>query len=229
MSLMTRLASALSTYREAGFSGLAKEVAGKVVERTEFVAMQRDLALPAPEVGCKVAFEIRRVNDEVLSGFRSMPEPFPRHYEYRLQYDQRHCYGAWIGDRIVALMWPFFQADNEAMVTQWRFLLPDEARVSNIWADPEYRGTGLMAACIERFAAHLRGAGIRYLYCFTWVQNHASIKLHEKLGFRTVGRIVRYSFWWQKEGRGIYRRDPVPRIEAGAGPGDVDLPDVIAP
>ena len=75
------------------------------------------------------------------------------------------------------------------MVSPWRVLLADEGRIGSIWADPRYRGTGLMAACIERFARHLAGQGIRYLYACTWIGNLASIRLHERLGFSKVGHL----------------------------------------
>jgi len=209
--------------------GLATDALGRVCRRTEFVALQRDLLQSIAPMSCRVSYELRRIDDATLHGFRDMPFPFSRHYQYWVEWRQRQCYGAFVGERIVALMWPLFSADNDQLVTKWRYLLPDEARISSIWTDPEYRGTGLMACCIEKFAALLRSAGFRYLYAFTWVGNHSSIGLHKKLGFQVVGRICHYSLAWQNEGHGIYIRGRIARAPMSAThpEGDFLLPDVI--
>lgn len=224
-----KLQSALALYRERGLVGVTSEAVGRVFERTEFVALQRDLRQPVPPVRCVVEFQLRRIDDVTFSRFKDMPAPFCRHYQYRTEWRQRHCYGAFVGERICALMWPLFAADNNRLVTKWRYLLADEARISSIWADPEYRGTGLMASCIGKFAILLGAAGFHYLYAFTWVGNRSSIGLHAKLGFREVGRIRRYSFAWQSEGNGVYIRQTIPRepIAAVRPGGDFDLPAVI--
>ena len=189
--------------------------------------MQRDLTRSRPSIKCSIPFELRKLDDDAILRFKQMPPPFPRHYQYRYEGNLRHCYAAFHNEKIVALMWPFCKKDNEHMVTKWRFLLEDEARISNIWADPDYRGTGLMAACIELFANHLEIKGYRYLYCFTWENNHASIKLHKKLGFHITGKIVRFSFPFLKEGNGIYFRNKIPRAEISDAvrEKDLDLPE----
>jgi ribosomal protein S18 acetylase RimI-like enzyme len=208
-------------YRNYGVGEVCRRVSAHLYEHTEFVVLQQ----------CKYTFELRRIGEDAFEQFKSMPPPFPRHYAYRAEYGQRRCYGAFVGNRIAALMWPVFQADNTRVVSRWRDLLPDEARISSIWADPEYRGTGLMAACLERLVDYLKGFGFRYLYAFTWVGNVSSIKLHEKLGFQVVGNVHRYSLRWQREGRGMYRRAPIHRVPlAKSHPGgDLELPEIIPP
>jgi len=200
-----------SHLREHGLLGLWREALSRVYERTEFVVMQRDLRDPPMEVRCAVPFLLRRIGDDEISRFKDMPAPFPRNYQYRFDYGQRHCYGAFVGDRIVALMWPVFHADNKRVVSRWRLLLPDEARLSSIWADPEFRGTGLMDACIEKFAVFLKEQGYRYLYAMTWVGNESSIRLHKRRGFVIAGKAARHSFRWQKDGHGFYVRDKIVR------------------
>lgn len=218
-----------ATYRDRGAGGLLRAALDRIYERTEFVAMQRDLRHPTAPPHCTLDFELRQIDDARLERFKDLPYPFSRHYQYRFEQGQRRCYGALVGDQIVALMWPLFAADNPRLVTRWRYLLPDEARISSIWADPRVRGTGLMAACIERFATYVRAHGFCYLYAFTWVNNQASIRLHERLGFRTVGRIRRHSLRWQEEGRGLYLRTPIPRdpMPATHPGGDLELPAVL--
>jgi RimJ/RimL family protein N-acetyltransferase len=226
---MGRVAALRGLYREQGMSGIATRLLSAVGERTEFVVLQRDLTVPVDPARCAVAFEMRRIDDATLESFGGMPAPFPRHLQYRRRYGQRQCYGASVDGRIVGLMWPVFQADNRLTVSRWRDLWADEARLSSIWIDPALRGTGLMAACLERFALHVARHGFRYLYAFTWEGNEASKRLHLRRGFRLVGRAWRVSFAWQREGGGFYRRQPIPRapLPARHPGGDLALPPVI--
>jgi len=105
----------------------------------------------------------------------------------------------------------------------------DEARLASIWVAPKCRGTGLIDACYERFEGICGAAGFRYFYTFTWIGNHGSRKLSLRRGFREVGKIDRYSFRWQREGRGLYIRRRIPREPLGAvhPGGDLALPEVI--
>jgi hypothetical protein len=230
MAVLEKLKRVRSVYARGGLGALARGLADSVYEHVEFVAAQRDLRLPPLPAPCDLAFELRLVDDALFERFREMPAPFPRHFDYRYVYGMRRCYAAWVGNEIGALMWPVFQADNTRLVTRWRYLLPDEARVSNIWASPVYRGTGLIDACFARFEGLVRNAGFRYFYTFTWVGNHGSRKLSARRGLSEVGSIHRYAFRWQREGRGLYIRTRIPRepLAAVHPGGDMALPDVIA-
>ncbi|MCI0546190.1 MAG: GNAT family N-acetyltransferase [Candidatus Rokubacteria bacterium] len=216
-------------WRAQGSRGVARAVIGRVYQRDDFVILQRDLQEQVPPLECRVDFTLRQLDDATLESFRHRPYPFSRHHEYRFRHGQRRCYGAVVGDRIAALMWPSFAIDNRRVVSPWRRLWPDEARIGSIWADPEYRGTGLMGACIGAFAGYLGRRGFRYLYACTWGGNQASIRLHERLGFRAVGRATRHAFTWQAEGRGFYVRTRIPRAPLAPGHpgGDADLPEVL--
>jgi len=229
VKILEKIKRVPALYAKEGLGGLGRTFAGHLVEHTEFVVTQGDLTRPPIHAFCSLPFQIRRADDALLERFRSMPAPLPRHFEYRTVYGMRNCYAAWIGNEIGAVMWPVFQADNLRMVTRWRYLLPDEARVSNIWASPAYRGTGLIDACFERFESLFRAAGFRYFYTFTWVGNHASRRLSERRGYREVGSVHRYSLPWQREGSGLYIRSTIPRdpLAPGHPGGDMVLPDVI--
>lgn len=224
--MLNRIARA---YAEGGLRGILRSAASHVYERTEFVAAQRDLLKPPPDLRCALAFDLRRVDDRQLDSFRTMPSPFNRHWDYRFTYGMRRCYAAYTDGRVVALMWPVFEADNRLIVTRWRYLLPDEARISNAWADRSVRGTGLIAVAYERLTRVIAAAGFRYIYGFTWINNHASRKFQARMGYNEVGNIVRYSFAWQPEGRGLYLRDAIPRDPVGPDHpgGDMALPEVI--
>ncbi|HXH84811.1 MAG TPA: GNAT family protein [Candidatus Tectomicrobia bacterium] len=224
--LRRRLAAAVSLYRAQGLGAVLRRLVPRLWSREEFVILQCDLRELRP-VAAAVAFRLERVDDDLLARFREMPPPFPRHHAYRFRHGQRHCYAAFADDgRIIALMWPSFQADNDRVVSRWRRLWPDEARIGSIWADPAYRGTGVMGACIARLGRVLQERGFRYLYACTWVGNQASLRLHERLGFRRVGRAWRYSFRWQREGAGIYLRTRIDRAPLGTDHpgGDTVLP-----
>lgn len=211
MGLRKKIISMIDVYQEQGGRVLLRKIFDKFIEKTVFVAMQRDLNIARPLVKCNIPFELKKLDDATISEFRKLPPPFPRHYQYRFEYGLRNCYGAFHKDKIVALMWPFCRKDNSHMVTKWRFLLADEARVSNLWVDPAYRGTGLMLVCMAIFANYFKNAGCNYQYGFTWENNHASIKFHSKSGFHIAGKILRYSFPFLKEGNGIYFRSKIIR------------------
>ena len=224
------LAKMTATWRAEGLRGLAAGVSRRAYDRTEFVVLQRDLRSPSAPVVSRVPFELRRVDDAQLERFGAMPAPFPRHREYRVVYGQRHCYAAHVGDRIGALMWPLVQADNRRVVSRWRYLLEDECRLGSIWADPAVRGTGLMEACLERFAEHFAARRFRYMYGFTWVGNTAAQRLHLRRGFKNVGRVRRYTLGFQREGDGLYLRFPIARepVSPGHPGGDLELPAILS-
>jgi len=217
-------------YRTEGVRGLAQRVLARVGARDTFAVLRLDLARALLTPTSRVAFTLQRLDDETLASFRYAPYPFSRHYQYRFDYGQRRCYAAFVHDRIAALMWPSFAADNRRVVSRWRALWPDEGRIGSIWCDPAYRGTGLMGACVLTFGRHLQRHGFRYLYAFTWHENVASITMHERLGFERVGTASRYSLRWQKEGRGLYVRSRIHRADLAPGHpgGDPQLPDVLA-
>jgi len=229
MTVLRKFERIREIYADSGLKGVARTAYDRVFEHVEFVASQRDLKLPAPPAPCTLNFQLRLVDDTLLERFRNMPEPFPRHFEYRAIYGMRRCYAAWVGNDIGALMWPVFQADNPRMVNRWRNLLPDEARLCNNWASPAYRGTGLIDACFERLVAAISEAGFRYLYNFTWIGNHSARKLYTRRGLHEVASVHRYSFRWQREGSGFYIRQSIPRdpLAPGHPNGDMDLPEVI--
>lgn len=225
-SLLAKVAAA---WRTEGLNGLAAGVTRRAYDRTEFVVFQRDLRNPLAPAVSRVPFELRRVDDAQFERFGTMPAPYPRHREYRVVYGQRHCYAANLGDRIGALMWPLVQADNRRVVSRWRHLLEDECRLGSIWADPGVRGTGLIDACLERFADLFAARGFRYMYEFTWVGNTAAQRLYLRRGFKDVGRVRRYSLGFQREGNGLYLRSPIARepLSPGHPGGDLEMPGVL--
>ncbi len=216
MSLLDKVKRVPEIYSAHGLRGVARAVADRFVDHTEFVVFLRDLRVEAPPAACALSFQLRRADDALFQRFRAMPAPFPRHSEYRSIFGMRHCYTAWVGEEIGALLWPAFQADNRRIINRCRVLLPDEARIANVWASPAYRGTGLIDAAFERLVAVIADAGFRYLYVFTWVGNEAAKKLYRRRGMREVATVHHVAFRFQNAGRGLYFRQRIPRAPPGS-------------
>jgi GNAT superfamily N-acetyltransferase len=229
MGLLSKVRRVPEIYAAQGLGGVARAVADRLIDYTEFVVFLRDLREDAPPALCTLEFTLRRVDDALFERFREMPTPFPRHREYRTIYGMRHCYAAWVGEEIGALIWPAFQADNERIINRCRVLLPDEARIANVWASPAYRGTGLIDATFERLVSVIAMGGFRYLYVFTWVGNEAAKKLYRRRGMVEVATVHQIAVRSQRPGGGLYIRQRVPResIHGNHPGGDMVMPETI--
>ena len=64
---------------------------------------------------------------------------------------------------------------------------PDEAYVHFVGVRPDQRGTGLGRELHDRFAALVRGRGVRRVRCVTSTQNTASVAFHTSIGFVVEG------------------------------------------
>jgi ribosomal protein S18 acetylase RimI-like enzyme len=230
MVLIRKVQRIPEVYAAEGLRGIARALADRIFDHTEFVVCLRDLKVEAPPVRCDLSFQLRRADAALLARFRDMPPPFPRHSEYSSIFGMRQCYAAWVGEEIGALLWPASQADNRRIINRCRDLLADEARIANVWASPAYRGTGLIDAAFERLVSATAKAGFRYLYVFTWVGNEAARKLYRRRGMLEVSRVRHIAFRFQKTGYGLYIRQPISREPLGPGHpgGDMVLPETIA-
>lgn len=228
MSLLDKVKRVPQIYSAQGFGGVARAVGERLFEYTEFVVFLRDLKVEPPPARCALGFDLRRVDDALFERFRDMHAPFPRHREYRTIYGMRHCYAAWIGEEIGALIWPAFQADNERIINRCRVLLPDEARIANVWASPAYRGTGLIDAVFERLVSVIARGGFRYLYVFTWAGNEAAKKLYRRRGMAEAGRVHHVELRILRRGNGLYVRERIVRAPSENAPsGDMPMPEAI--
>jgi len=96
----------------------------------------------------------------------------------------------------------------------YRYTLED-----TVYVGPAYQGRGLGSALLAELVARCEGLGYRRMVAVIGDSaNHASIRLHERLGFRTCGVIPSVGF---KFGRWV---DSV-LMERPLGPGDTSLPD----
>ena len=96
----------------------------------------------------------------------------------------------------------------------YRYTLED-----TVYVGPAHQGRGLGSALLAELVARCEGVGYRRMVAVIGDSaNHASIRLHERLGFRTCGVIPSVGF---KFGRWV---DSV-LMERPLGPGDTSLPD----
>ena len=224
-----KIKTAARVFREDGAKRVLRDLIEKVIDISDFVVMRRDLATSSPRVQCSIPFELRRIDDDTFEKFTGLPPPFPRHYQYRAEYGQRNCYGAYIRDDIGALLWVMFKADNGRSVNTWRYLKADEARIADVWAHPTYRGTGLIHVAMERMIGFLGQQGIRYVYVFTWQGNERAKRLYQKLGFDIIGKVWNVRWAWSKPGSGFHIRPKLQRdaLSIEHYSDEVPLPDVI--
>ena len=187
--VIRKLKTAIKTYRDHGIGTVLRELVAKVLDVSEFVVMRRDMRALASDVQCEITFELKRIDDATLESFKNLPAPLPRHFEYRTQYGQRHCYGAYVNGKIQALMWVLFKEDNGLCVNTWHYLLADEAIITDVWDHPHYRGIGLIHVAMERIIKHLEKNGIHYGYEYTWHGNERAKCSYQKLNFHTIGKV----------------------------------------
>jgi L-amino acid N-acyltransferase YncA len=96
----------------------------------------------------------------------------------------------------------------------YRYSLED-----TVYVEPGYDGRGLGSALLGALIARCEGLGYRRMVAVIGDSaNHASIRLHERLGFHKCGLIPSVGF---KFGRWV---DSV-LMERPLGPGDASLPD----
>jgi phosphinothricin acetyltransferase len=97
---------------------------------------------------------------------------------------------------------------NEGSVLGWAALSPVSSRVVfsgvaelSIYVDTDYLGKGLGSVLMEAVVASSEENGIWMLQSGIFPENQASIGMHEKFGFRLVGRRERIG----KMANGIWR------------------------
>jgi len=72
----------------------------------------------------------------------------------------------------------------------WTF--KGEAQISNIAVDPQYRRLGVGEYALRRILHRQRQTGIRRVFLEVRPSNIGAVKLYEKLGFRIIGKRLKY-------------------------------------
>lgn len=113
----------------------------------------------------------------------------------------------WDAKHLIHSRWVVKSA-NEGSVLGWAALSPVSSRVVfsgvaelSIYVDTDYLGKGMGNALMEAVVASSEENGIWMLQSGIFPENQASIGMHEKFGFRLVGRRERIG----KMANGIWR------------------------
>ena len=93
------------------------------------------------------------------------------------------------------LVWPRLVAREDGAVLGWAALAPYSERAcyrgvaeDSIYVAGEARGRGVGRALLEELCRHADGAHIWTIQASILAANEASVALHERCGFRIVGR-----------------------------------------
>lgn len=85
-------------------------------------------------------------------------------------------------------------ADKDGRVIGWAAASPVSARDAyrgviehSVYVDPAHHGQGVGRALLEAFVAAAEAAGFWMIQSSIFPENTASLRLHERAGFRTVG------------------------------------------
>ncbi len=88
-----------------------------------------------------------------------------------------------------------FVASEDGRVVGWAALMPVSARACyrgvaehSVYVTEAARGRGVGSALMERLISSARGGGIWTIQTSVFPENGATVALHERLGFRVVGR-----------------------------------------
>ncbi len=91
-----------------------------------------------------------------------------------------------------------FVAVEDGRVVGWALLAPTSARTcyagvadNSVYVAESARGRGVGRALMEAVIASAREGGIWTIWAGMFPENEASVGLHERLGFRLVGRFER--------------------------------------
>jgi len=91
-----------------------------------------------------------------------------------------------------------FVAAEDGRVVGWAVLAPTSARAcyagvaeSSVYVAENARGRGVGRALMEAVLASAREGGLWTIHAGMFPENTASVALHERLGFRLVGRFER--------------------------------------
>jgi L-amino acid N-acyltransferase YncA len=100
-----------------------------------------------------------------------------------------------------------FVAVEDGRVVGWAALSPTSARACyagvvehSVYVDREHRGQGVGRRLMESLVADADAAGLWTIQTSVFPENAASLALHERLGFRVVGRrerIARHDGVWR--------------------------------
>lgn len=103
--------------------------------------------------------------------------------------------------RTVTRRYPWLMLEEDGQPVGYVYLSPFMSRDAYDWTadvsvylDPEKRGHGYGRILMEEIIRTARDAGFRNLISIITSDNHASIHLHESLGFRFSGELEKFGY-----------------------------------
>ena len=99
-----------------------------------------------------------------------------------------NCCIATVNGKLAYIHWIYLSGDFS------RFLRLDNnsAEINYILTLPEYRGNNLLVGALNYTMSKLKKRGIHNVYCAIHEENHACIKLFQRVGFKEIANV--YSF-----------------------------------
>lgn len=154
-----------------------------------YVWLERSLDAPIPEVVSSVAIELARLGPDRLADYLAfLPEATPETFQARLAAGH-FCLGAWLDGRLVGLRWIAVGWYRSRELGGLLWLAPREACAYGSITLPELRGGGIAASLSRMMMEHLRAAGFHRVVSVIAPDNHASLRVAEKLGYRRCGSV----------------------------------------
>lgn len=186
---------------------LTKFVGDHIVGRTQYVYLQRDLALPHKNYARQKFWTIR-----ILDGDRDL-ELFRVHFGRKMDtmkslFDQGLLAGgAFVDDVLVGYGW-FAVKDFHDPYSDFLIELREgEVYQFDVFLIPEYRGTLIVLDAMRMFHEHLDKSGFERAFCLVNLARPGNIKLHLKLGFEEMGALLTTTrlLGWRWSAKHTYR------------------------
>lgn len=99
------------------------------------------------------------------------------------------------------------ELDGRIIAYGGMWVLFDEAHITNVAVDPEYRHRGFGRLLMKDMAAAAAGQGASSMTLEVRISNAAAIRLYESLGFEIAGRRRRYYSDTGEDGYIMWNRD----------------------
>jgi RimJ/RimL family protein N-acetyltransferase len=159
-----------------------------------YVWLERSLDAPIPEVASTLAIELAPLDLDRLADYLAfLPRATPGSFHAR-RAAGHICLGAWLDGRLVGLRWIAVGWYHSSELGGLLWLAPGEACAYGSITSPELRGSGIAAALSRVMMEHLRAAGFQRVVTAIAPDNHASLRVAEKLGYRACGSVHSVGF-----------------------------------
>jgi RimJ/RimL family protein N-acetyltransferase len=206
-AVLRKLHTAGRMLRSGELSELIRSLSGKLLTVETYLAYRIDLAGVPPQPANNLPLALRRAVDADFRSFRNLPAPFPRHAEFREKFGLDQCYIGTIDGEIAHLAWIYYPGESNRHPTRFRRFRSDEVAIANCVTLPRFRGKGVYPAVIRQLLPQLRSEGYRYCYMYIDVENLASRRGVEKVGFAPAGKSWRVRCFFHRDpASGIYLR-----------------------